>query len=203
MFSWKKSWFKTFEITRELHCNLKNLKSWFSHENINKSNFFLENIPPKCCYSASFGILWTHIDIFTYRKFWHISRRFWVFEFLRFWLLFSFFQKKSGFWVFLVHPETTLPDGLETSGRRAYCLFWHISRRFWVLAFWKIFSVFQKNRVFGYSWSTLLWYRCYYPHRSRDALSPVCGIFKASALWASRWIRDLWSKGVSLILAYF
>ena len=21
------------------------------------------------------------------------------------------------------------------------------------------------------------WYRCYYPHRSRDALSPVCGIF--------------------------
>ena len=25
------------------------------------------------------------------------------------------------FWVFLVHPETTLPDGLETSGRRAYC----------------------------------------------------------------------------------
>ena len=40
-----------------------------------------------------------------------------------------------------------------------------------------IFSVFQKKFVFGYSWSTLLWYRCYYPHRSRDALSPVCGIF--------------------------
>ena len=40
-----------------------------------------------------------------------------------------------------------------------------------------IFSVFQKIWVFGYSWSTLLWYRCYYPHRSRDALSPVCGIF--------------------------
>ena len=40
-----------------------------------------------------------------------------------------------------------------------------------------IFSVFQKNRVFGYSWSTLLWHRCYYPHQSRDALSPVCGIF--------------------------
>ena len=31
--------------------------------------------------------------------------------------------------------------------------------------------------VFGYSWSTLLWHRCYYPHRSRDALSPVCRIF--------------------------
>ena len=27
-------------------------------------------------------------------------------------------------------------------------------------------------RTFG-----LVWYRCYYPHRSRDALSPVCGIF--------------------------
>ena len=50
------------------------------------------------------------------------------------------------------------------------------SRHFWVFAFWMIFSVFQKNRVLGYSWSTLLWHRCYYPHRSRDALSPVCGI---------------------------
>ena len=40
-----------------------------------------------------------------------------------------------------------------------------------------IFSVFQKNWVFGYSWSTLLWYRCYYPRWLRDALSPVCGIF--------------------------
>ena len=40
-----------------------------------------------------------------------------------------------------------------------------------------IFPVFQKKWVFGYSWSTLLWYRCYYPHWSRDALSPVYGIF--------------------------
>ena len=40
-----------------------------------------------------------------------------------------------------------------------------------------IFSVFEKNQVLGYSWSTLLWHQCYYPHRSRDALSPVCGIF--------------------------
>ena len=85
------------------------------------------------------------------------------------------FSKKSGFEVFFVQQnivETTLPDG-----RRAYPYFWHISRRFWVFAFWMIFSVFQNNRVLGYSWSTLLWHRCYYPHRSRDALSPVCGIF--------------------------
>ena len=39
------------------------------------------------------------------------------------------------------------------------------------------FSVFQKNQVLGYSLSTLLWHRCYYPHRSRDSVSPVCGIF--------------------------
>ena len=36
---------------------------------------------------------------------------------------------------------------------------------------------FQKNQVFGYSWFTLLWYRCFYLHRSRDALSPACGSF--------------------------
>ena len=34
---------------------------------------------------------------------------------------FFLFSKNLGFWVFLVHPETTLPDGLETSCRRAYC----------------------------------------------------------------------------------
>ena len=42
-----------------------------------------------------------------------------VFEFLRFGCFFCF-SKKSGFWVFLVHPETTLPDGLETAGQRTY-----------------------------------------------------------------------------------
>ena len=62
--------------------------------------------------------------------------------------------------------ETTLPDGLETSGRRVYRWYWNISRRFWVFAFWMNFSLFQKNLAFGYSLSSLLWYRCYYPHRS-------------------------------------
>ena len=28
-----------------------------------------------------------------------------------------------------------------------------------------------------YSWSTLLWYRCYFPHQLKDSMSPVCGIF--------------------------
>ena len=152
--------------------------------------------------------------------------------FLSFCILDDFFRfsKKTCFGVFFVHPETTLPDELETSVQRAYCQFWHISRRFLVFAFWRIFSVFQNNRVlgyslsnktwwnhasrlirdlwskgvslilsyfqmflsfcvfgnffpfkknvcFGYSWTTLLWHRCYYPHWSRDALSPVCRIF--------------------------
>ena len=78
-------------------------------------------------------------------------------------------------------------------------------------------------------------YWCYNLHRSRDSMSPVCGIFKhkdkhehwfgectlssyirshkvSFFCWycltkhggnhASRWIRDLWSKGILLILAY-
>ena len=102
--------------------------------------------------------------------------------FLSFWVFDDLFRfsKKLGSGVFFVQEnmvETRLPDGWESSGQRAYRKFWHISRPFWVFAFWVIFSVFQKNRVLGYSWSTLLWHRCYYPHRSRDALSPVCGNF--------------------------
>jgi hypothetical protein len=44
---------------------------------------------------------------------------------LSFFVLDNFFgfSKKSGFGVFLVHPETTLPDGLETAGRRAIANF--------------------------------------------------------------------------------
>ena len=37
-------------------------------------------------------------------------------------------------------------------------------------------------------WSTLLWHRCYNPHRSRDALSPVCGIFSFNLYLSSKWI---------------
>ena len=45
------------------------------------------------------------------------------------------------------------------------------------LCFGWFFPFFQKIWAFGYSWSTLLWYWCYYLHRSRDDLSPICGIF--------------------------
>ena len=46
--------------------------------------------------------------------------------------------------------ETTLPDGLETSGRRVYRYFWHISRCFKVFLFWIIFSVFKKIGFLGF-----------------------------------------------------
>ena len=40
---------------------------------------------------------------------------------------------------------------------------------------------FKKKWVFGYSWSTLLWYRCYYQHRLTVSLPPLpeigCPIF--------------------------
>ena len=79
------------------------------------------------------------------------------------------FSNNLGFWVFLVHPETTLTGGLETSGRRAYRLFWHISRRFWVLRFGWFFHFFLKSG-FWVSWSTLLWYRSRDVSRMRDFL---------------------------------
>ena len=44
-----------------------------------------------------------------------------------------------------------------------------------------IFFRFSKNRVLVYSWSTLLWHWCDYPHRSRDAFSPICRILLLSS----------------------
>ena len=43
-------------------------------------------------------------------------------DFLSFSFMDDFFRFSNnlGFGVFFVHPETTLPDGLETSGQRAY-----------------------------------------------------------------------------------
>ena len=35
---------------------------------LTKSTFLRRHTPPKCCYSASFGILWTHIDVFSGQK---------------------------------------------------------------------------------------------------------------------------------------
>ena len=70
-----------------------------------------------------------------------------VFEFLCFGWFFPLKHFFLGFWVFLVHPETTPPDRFETSGRRAYCKFWYISRLFWVFAFLGIFPFKKKPGV--------------------------------------------------------
>ena len=60
-----------------------------------------------------------------------------------------------------------------------------------------IFSVFQKNWVLGYSWSTLLWYWCYYPHRLRDALSPVCRIFTEWLVTCANYQLSLLNKSTT------
>ena len=75
--------------------------------------------------------------------------------------------------------ETTLPDGLETSGKRAYRQFWHISRCFLSFCNMDDFFPFFKKNVFFFC------------------------IPGPLGNQASRWIRDLLLKGVSLILAYF
>ena len=68
--------------------------------------------------------------------------------FLSFSILDDFFRcpKKFGFWVFCVHPETILPDGLETSGRREYRKFLHILE---FLHFGGFFPFFKKNGFLG------------------------------------------------------
>ena len=92
------------------------------------------------------------------------------------------FSNNLGFLVFLVHPETTLPDGLEPSGQRAHYQFWHISKRFWVFAFWIVFfSVFKKKSGF--------WVFLVHPIVVSVQLS-VCGILKKKVLGYS-WIITL------------
>ena len=50
-------------------------------------------------------------------------------------------------------------------------------------------KVMEIRSIFVYSWSTLLCYWCYCPHRTRDALSPVFGIFSLF-LHQSLWINE-------------
>ena len=63
-------------------------------------------------------------------------------------MIFSVFQKIWSCeycWYTLLWYWCYYPHGLETSGQRAYRLFWHISRYLWVFAIYMIFSVFQKK----------------------------------------------------------
>ena len=62
-------------------------------------------------------------------------------------MIFLFF-KKSGFLVFLVHLETTLPDGLETSGEGRIANFGIFLEVFEFLGFVMIFFRFSKKNGF-------------------------------------------------------
>ena len=81
-----------------------------------------------------------------------------------------------------------------------YVTFWHFSCTIWV--FWAFYAILLQFRfvvlslLFGsFSFwsinfcvkklsSCMSGYWCYYPHRSRDLVSPVCGIFTELAHWA-------------------
>ena len=71
---------------------------------------------------------------------------------------------------------------------------------------------FKKKMVFWYSWSTLMWHRCYYPHRSRDALSPhsfVRNIFiisyYATSFKVRKWLDHFgwWKNSEKFVCKYF
>ena len=91
---------------------------------------------------------------------------------------FFLFYKQFRFWGILGPPGNHASQWIRDLWSKGVSLIFAYSQMF--LSFCVLdsfFSIFQKKWVLGYSWSTLLWYRCNYPHRSRDALSPVCGIF--------------------------
>ena len=62
----------------------------------------------------------------------------------------------------------------------------------WIFLFWSGLKLPRKFFFFLLilPWSTLLWHRCYYPYRSRDALSPVCGIFLYIYIFLQQ--KDTW-----------
>ena len=102
--------------------------------------------------------------------------------FLSFCVLDDFFPffKKIGFWGILCptkHDGNHASRWIRDFWSKGVSLILSYFQTFLSFCVFGEFFRFSKNLVFGYSWSTLLWHRCYYPHRSRDALSPVCGIF--------------------------
>ena len=78
MFSIKKNYFSIFSWENHdlwflrLQWNSIVISKIINHDflmKILKNHFFYrKHTPPKCCYSASFGILWTHIDEYFWPK---------------------------------------------------------------------------------------------------------------------------------------
>ena len=79
-------------------------------------------------------------------------------------------------------------------------LYWNMRRLYNDMRrlYWDMRRLYM-SLVLGYSWSTLLWHRCYYPHRSRDALSPVCGIFFVHLTKNIGWSQPMWGVLESVV----
>ena len=119
-------------------------------------------------------------------------------------MIFSVFQKKIGFWGILGPPGNHASRWIRVLWLKGVSLILAYLQTFLSFCVLDDFFLFKKNRVLGYSWSTLLWHRCYYPHRSRDALSPVCGIFIFHILWReTRALDVIIFKGTSICNSVF
>ena len=91
-------------------------------------------------------------------------------------MIFSVFQKNRVFGI-LGPPRNHASRRIRDLWSKSVSLILEYFSTFLSFCILDDFFHFSKKSGLGYSWSTLLWHRCYYPHRSRDALSPVCGIF--------------------------
>ena len=104
---WSQIWTFLFGSGQKLKKKKKQKKNWFfltKHGGNHASCWIRRPLVEECI--TNYGIF---LDVFEILRF----------EFLHFEWFFSI-KKKNVFWVFLVHLETTLPDGFETSGQRAY-----------------------------------------------------------------------------------
>ena len=66
-------------------------------------------------------------------------------------------------------------------------------------------KVMERRSMIVYSWSTLLCYRCYCPHRTRDALSRVFGIFSLflhHSLWYNENSQLIFQKKAKSVKIY-
>ena len=100
-----------------------------------------------------------------------------IIEFLRFGSFFLF-SKQFGFWGILDPPENHASRWIRDFWLKSISLilaYFQTVLSFCVLDIF--FFCFSKKLGFRCSMYTLLWYWYYYPHQSRDALSPVYGIF--------------------------
>ena len=120
------------------------------------------------------GTKWSQIWTFLFENCLKSPRNFFSFFFLTFFTfdvpfngLFALTSRNRMFNIFRDFESSRKSNGKKWSN-------------IWTFLFGSGLKLPRKNKCFFLlilPWSTLLWHWCYYPHRSRDALSPVCGIF--------------------------